>query len=188
MLPCNAAAMLLVAVQSLASYGVATAAHYDRRILSALSRWPSLLAGALLLFLGAWSITGSHPVLAWLSFTVGATVLSAQFSRTAPAKFKRSALQSGLLLLLAALLAPLLNYYSGLMPQLIGSTGALLVLMVLFLVWPCPALDGFLSGFGSVLFAVWTVHDVSHISCESPLVKSTQIFLDLLNLVGFTSR
>jgi len=185
---CNAMAMGLVAAQALLSYGVAATAHCRPRLLAALSTWPVVVAGIALLLLGVLTIRGPAPILSWLSFAVGGAVLAAQLSRVSPEKFRRGTLQSGCLLLLAAALAPFLNYYAGLAPQLLGSTAALLVLLVFYIFWPCAALEGFLSAAGSVLFAVWTVHDVATVPCESPLVKSTAIFLDILNLLNFSAR
>ena len=139
------------------------------------------------MLLGVLFIKQWPPALAWLLFSVGSLVMASQFSRISPSKFKRSALQSGLLIMLAALIAPMLNYYSGWTSQLTGCTFAMLVILVMYAIWPCAAMDAAISGMGAVLFSIWTIHDIANVSCDSPFVKSMQIFLDVFNLMLFTT-
>jgi len=191
---CNARAMALVALQLAAVLAGQALARRRPGLLRRAASWRGLLASLLLMLLGVGGLSaaagGRCEPLAWLCFTAGGVLLSLQLARHDTGALRRGLLQAGALLLLAAAAAPLLGYYaSAARTTLPLLTLALLVSLATSILWPCAATSqALLSAAGAALFAVWTVHDIAARPCGSPWLKSVEIFLDLFNLLTFSSN
>jgi hypothetical protein len=194
---CNARAMALVALQLAAVLAGQALVRRRPGLLHRAASWRGLLASLLLMLLGVGGLSaaagaggGRCEPLAWLCFTAGGVLLSLQLANYDTGALRRGLLQAGALLLLAAAAAPLLGYYaSAARTALPLLTLALLVSLATSVLWPCAAAaQALLSAAGAALFAVWTVHDIAARPCGSPWLKSVEIFLDLFNLLTFSSN
>jgi FtsH-binding integral membrane protein len=184
---CNAKAMGLVALQLGLLFASITAAKSRPRLLLKASSWQGTLASFLLMIGGIWGLTTRRcEFVSWSCFTAGAIVLGLQLGRYDNAALKKGLAQASILLVAAAVLAPFVGYYSGATGLLLLLTLGLLVGIVGSLVWPSTTLDAVLSAGGSALFAIWTIHDVSARPCDSPWLKSVEVFLDIFNLFAFS--
>jgi FtsH-binding integral membrane protein len=187
--PCNSKAMGLVALQLGLLFCSVAAAKWRPRLAFDASSWQATLLSFCLMIGGIWGLTTRRcEALAWSCFTAGALVLGLQLGRYDNAALKRGLAQTSVLLVIAAALAPFVGYFAGTTGLLMLLTLGLLVGLLGCMVWPSTALDAFLSAGGSALFAVWTIHDVVKRPCESPWLKSIEVFLDVFNLFAFSVR
>jgi FtsH-binding integral membrane protein len=180
---CNAKAMGLVSIQIALSVALGLAARGRPDLRAVLSSGWSLAGSFLLMMVGVLAIR-SCPLAAWLSFTVGAALLVSPV--TSGTNALRGLLTAVGLLVVAAALAPFVNYYGDAGGILSFGLLALLTLLLLQLFFPAKRLSDVASSFGAALFAVWTVYDVATVPCDDPLQKSLSVFLDLLNLYTFS--
>lgn len=184
---CNPKAMALVAFQLALLFGSVCVAKAHPSYMERVSSWPGILASFLLMIIGIWGVTsGRCEVASWLCFTVGALIVGLQLGRYDNEALKRGIIQASVLLLFAAIVAPFVGYYAGLGGALLLLTMALLIALVASIIWPSKKLDVILSAAGGALFAVWTIHDVAARPCESPWLKSVEVFLDIFNLLAFS--
>lgn len=190
---CTSKAMLLVAAQ-IALLAAAVAAAKEQPVLRArASSWPGTLLALCLMLGGIAGLTARRsPVVtiaSWCCFTAGASVMGLQLGGYETRALKRGLLQTTLLLLALAAAAPFVGYFSAATRCLGLLTLALLVGLVLLCIWPSSsAVETALSAAGAVLFATWTVHDVVERPCESPWLKSVEVFLDVFNVFVFSVR
>jgi FtsH-binding integral membrane protein len=186
-LACHQQAMGLVVLQVLAVFLSILLCQRDRQVLRRASTWQSMLLAALLMLLGIFLGARGAEVAGWLSFTAGAVLLSMPMANVKSALLQKGLLQSVALLVIVAVVAPFMGYFSKASGLLFLLTLALLGALIVNLLVPSGLLHGVLSAFGAALFAVWTVHDIAQRPCASPWNKSVQVFLDLLNLFTFST-
>jgi FtsH-binding integral membrane protein len=184
---CNPKAMGLVALQLALLFGSVCAAKAHPSYMERLSSWPGVLASFLLMVAGIWGVTSRRcEIASWLCFTMGVLIIGLQLGRYDNQALKRGIIQASFLLFITAIIAPFVGYYEGLGGALLLLTMALLIAVVSSMIWPSKKLDVILSAAGGALFAVWTVHDVAARPCESPWLKSVEVFLDIFNLLAFS--
>ena len=184
--------MLLVALQiGLVSAGV-VASTKNAVWLACASSWQATLLSLFLMLGGIAGLAASQSqalvIASWCSFTSGALILGSQLGRYEANELRRGLLQATLLLVLMAAVAPFVGYFSQGTNYLMLLTLALLVGLVVQCIWPSSLLDAALAAAGSILFATWTIHDVTQRPCESPWRKSVEVFLDVFNLFVFSVR
>ena len=184
---CNPKAMGLVAVQLALLFGSVCAAKAHPSYIRRLSSWPGILASFLLMVAGIWGVTSRRcEIASWLCFTVGVLIVGLQLGRYDNEALKRGIIQASVLLFIASIIAPFVGYYAGFGGALLLLTMALLIAIVSSFIWPRKKLDAIFSAAGGALFAVWTIHDVAARPCESPWLKSVEVFLDIFNLLAFS--
>jgi len=184
---CNSIAMGLVALQMGMLFTGIAAVKSNPQLLHKTFSWRGTALAFLLMIGGIWGLTTQKcEVLSWSCFTAGAIVLGMQFGRYENEALRRGLAQTSVLLVLAASLAPFVGYFSEATDVLLLFTLGLLVGLIGLVIWPSAPLEAALSVGGSALFAVWTVHDVTKRPCESPWLKSVEVFLDIFNLFAFS--
>lgn len=182
--------MLLVALQlGLVSASVAASKSHPS-VLARASSWQATLLSLLLMLGGIAGLMAQRSqmltIVSWCCFSVGALILGLQLGRYDTKAIRRGLLQSMLLLVIVAAVAPFTGYFSQATNVLFLLTLALLVGLVMLCIWPSSLWENVLSAAGSVLFATWTVHDIVQRPCESPWLKSVEVFLDIFNLFIFS--
>jgi len=184
---CNPKAMGLVALQLALLFGSVCAAKAHPSYIKRLSSWPGVLASFIFMVIGIWGVTSRRcEVASWICFTMGVLIMGLQLGRYDNEVLKRSIIQASILLFIALIIAPFVSYYAGLGGALFLLTLALLIALFFSMIWPSKKLDVILSAAGGALFAIWTVHDVAARPCESPWLKSVEVFLDIFNLLAFS--
>ena len=186
---CDCQALLLVMAQVLLTAVVATASNEVR-----MSRKQLLVVQVFalaLMLLGVFGeAVGINSPSAWVSFTCGAVFASMPIvAATVHRKqLVRVLLNMVVVLGAAFLLGSFCSWFQGWVAGLTLATLGLLVVMVLQVFIPnrsakkeCVALGGVM------LFAFWTVYDITGSSCTDPYQKSIAVFLDILNLFSFSS-
>jgi len=186
---CNSKAMGLVALQLGLLFACVAMAKRKPQLSHSASSWQGTVLSFCLMIGGVWGVTTRRcEIVAWSCFTAGALVLGLQMGRYDNAALKRGLAQASVLLVMAAALAPFVGYFAGTSGLLMLLTLGLLVGLVGSMLWPSTKLDAFLSAGGSALFAIWTIHDVVQRPCDSPWLKSVEVFLDVFNLFAFSVR
>lgn len=190
-LACHQKAMVLVAAQIAAVWASIAVSSRHQEWLRVASRWPMLLLATLLALLGIFltSQGGGVPaeVSGWALFTAGAILLMTPMARLKTTELRRGLVQTICLLLVVAVLAPFMGYFSQATGLLVLLALILLAVMIYNLLDPSTPLNSAISAVGASLFAVWTIKDISERPCASPWYKSIQVFLDLLNVFTFST-
>lgn len=189
-LACHQKAMVLVAAQIAAIWVSIAVSARNREWLRVASRWQMLLLAMVLALLGIF-LTLQGGVLAevsgWVLFTAGAILLMTPMARLKTTALRRGLVQTICLLLVVAVLAPFMGYFSQATGLLVLLALILLAVMIYNLLDPSTPLNSAISAVGASLFAVWTIKDISERPCASPWNKSIQVFLDLLNVFTFST-
>ena len=181
--------MALVALQLGMLFGSVVVAKRSPLLLEKTTSWQCFFASFLLMLAGIWGLTTQRcEVVSWCCFTTGALLIGLQMGRYPNESLKRGLVQASVLLILAAAMAPFAGYYSGAAGMLTLLTFGLLAALIGCIIWPSSAAEAIISAGGSALFAVWTIHDVAKRPCESPWLKSVEVFLDIFNLLAFSVR
>ena len=183
--------MALVALQVFLALSGLILAKNNKQVLKKTLRWESLLFGSALALLGIFLSAGRRgcsEVVGWVSFTAGVTLLTMPLARLESSSLEKGLTQSVALLVIVAVVAPFMGYFSEMGGTLLLLTVFLLISLVFSILIPSHLIDGVLSACGAALFSVWTIHDISRRPCASPWEKSIQIFLDLLNVFAFSTN
>lgn len=189
-LACHQKAMVLVAAQIAAIWAAIAVSARNREWLRVASRWQMLLLATALALLGIFlTLQGSvlAEVSGWVLFTAGAILLMTPMARLKTTALRRGLVQTICLLLVVAVLAPFMGYFSQATGLLVLLALILLAVMIYNLLDPSTPLNSAISAVGASLFAVWTIKDISERPCASPWNKSIQVFLDLLNVFTFST-
>ena len=184
--------MLLVALQLGLIAASVAACKQNTLCLARASSWQATLLSLILMLGGIAGLMARQSqavtIGAWCCFSLGALILGLQLARYDTKALRRGLLQAVLLLVIVAAAAPFVDYFSGTTNLLFLLTMALLVVLVVACIWPSSLWETGISAAGSVLFATWTVHDIVQRPCDSPWLKSVEVFLDVFNLFIFSVR
>jgi FtsH-binding integral membrane protein len=189
--PCMRVTLLLLLLQTAFIAVTAWGVKKNPRVALALStsRTPWYLVGACAALIGGLVLFNYNPVLGWVLFTTGAAAACGVFVQTKSRPLIRALLLSTAVLGGAFLFAPLTTAYFA-DPRQDPAVAAVIVvffLLVVSVAYPPSGILDCISMIGAAVFSVWTVRDVAVQDCEEPLRKSVSVFLDLLNVVGFTA-
>lgn len=149
------------------------------------------LLGTLFMFLGI-MFSAIYPMTGWIVFTGGVLLYAITYRGMRTSAVIRGLAVCACLLLVCGFAAPYFGNFVGWTPWLVVSLFGLLLILIFEILWPTSQITkrrsySFISTFGAVVFALWTIRDVTTTTeCHTPFEKSIQVFLDLINLFNFS--